>query len=189
MEVFHVADLAEEGDDRQAHKAAVVGDHGLDGHERAFGEDDDHRLLRGGEVAHHGDHANDKGALRGIGDVRLLPVEQRDLGRLEDVAAGVALGGLDEEVGLDVAEDGKAERGPGRRVETAKLRNRQGVIAILREGDIEVRAERGGRAHADHGRAVAVVGVERRGVVTLCPPWVCTASPLPATLVLLSSRS
>ena len=46
--------------------------------------------------------------------MRLLAVEERDLGGLEHVAAVVALGGGDEEVGLDVAEDGEAERGPGR---------------------------------------------------------------------------
>ena len=49
-------------------EAPVVGDHRLDGHERAFGEDDDDRLLGGGEIAHHGDHADDEGALRRVGD-------------------------------------------------------------------------------------------------------------------------
>ncbi len=117
LEGVHVADLAEEGHDREADETLVVGDHGLDGHERAFGEDDDHRLLCGGEVAHHGDHADHERALRRVGDVRLLPVEERDLGGLEHVAAFVALGGVDEEIGLDVAEDGKAQltRRPWRR--------------------------------------------------------------------------
>ena len=76
--------------------------------ERAFGEDDDHRLLGGGEVADDRDHADHERALRRVGDERLLAVEQRHLGGLQDVGAPVALGGVDEEEGFDVAEDGEA---------------------------------------------------------------------------------
>ena len=94
LERVHVADLAEEGHDRQADKAPVVGDHRLDGQEGSFGEDDDHRLLGGGKVAHDRDHADHERALRGVGDERLLAVEQRHLRRLQHVAAAVALGGL-----------------------------------------------------------------------------------------------
>ena len=63
------------------------------------------------------------GALRRVGDERLLAVEERDLGGLQHVAAFVALGGIDEEVGFDVAEDGEAHRGAGRGVEAAELRH------------------------------------------------------------------
>ena len=80
------------------------------------------------------------GRLRGVGDERLLAVEERDLGGLEDVGALVALGGVDEEVGLDVAEDGEAQRGAGRGVEAAELRHRQG-IAALGEGNVQVGGE------------------------------------------------
>ena len=66
------------------------------------------------------------GRLRRVGDERLLAVEERDLGGLQHVAAVVALGGVDEEEGLDVAEDGEAERGAGRGVEAAELRHGQG---------------------------------------------------------------
>ena len=88
--------------------------------------------------------------------IRLLAVEQRDLGGLEHVAALVALGGVDEEVGLDVAEDGEAERGAGRGVEAAELRHGQGV-AVLREGDVQVGGEHARRAQADGDRPVAVL--------------------------------
>ena len=160
LEGVHGGDLAEEGHDRQADETLVVGDDGLDGHERAFGEDDNHRLLCGGEVAHDGDHADHEGALRGVGDVRLLPVEERDLGGLEHVAAAVALGGVDEEIGLDVAEDGEAQRGPGRGVETAELRHGQ-AEAVLREGDIQVGAESRRGLHAHDGRSAATGVVDR----------------------------
>ena len=53
-----VADLREERHDRQPHVAPVVGDHGLNRHHRAFVEHDDHRLLRGGELADDRDHAD-----------------------------------------------------------------------------------------------------------------------------------
>ena len=137
MNVFDVADLAEERHDRQPHEAPVVGDHGLDGHERAFGEHDDHRLLGGGEVADHRDHADDERALRRVGDERLLAVEQRDLRRLQHVAAAVALGGIDEEERFDVAEDGEAQLSAGRGVEAAELRHGQ-AEAVLRERDVQV---------------------------------------------------
>ena len=39
-------------------------------------------------------------------------VEGGDLGSLEDVGAGVALGGREEEVDFQVAQEGDAERGP-----------------------------------------------------------------------------
>ena len=69
--------------------------------------------------------------------IRLLAVEERDLGGLQHVAAFVALGGVDEEVGLDVAEDGEAERCAGRGVEAAELRHGQ-AVTVLREGDVQV---------------------------------------------------
>ena len=153
------ADLAEERHDRQADEPPVAGDDRLHGHGRAFGEDDDDRLLGGGEIAHHRDHADHERALRGVGDHRLLAVEQRHLGGLEHVAAFVALGGVDEEVGLDVAEDGEAQLRAGRGVEPAELRHGQGE-AVLREGDVQVGVVRGRRAQADRHRAVGVhVGV------------------------------
>ena len=83
------------------------------------------------------------GRLRGVGDERLLAVEQRDLRGLQHVAAAVALRGIDEEERFDVAEDGEAERGPGRGVEAAELRHGQ-AEAVLPEGDVEV----GGEARA-----------------------------------------
>ena len=58
VNVFDVADLAEERHERQPHEAAVVGDDGLHRHQRAFVEHDDHRLLGGGEVADDRDHAD-----------------------------------------------------------------------------------------------------------------------------------
>ncbi len=91
-ERVHVADPAEERHDRQAHEAAILGHDGLHGHERPFGEHDDHRLLGGGEIAHHRDHADHERRLRRVGDEGLLAVEERDLGGLQHVAAVVALG-------------------------------------------------------------------------------------------------
>ena len=88
-------------------------------------------------TGHHADHER---RLRGVGDERLLAVEERDLGGLEHVAAAVALGGVDEEEGLDVAEDGEAQRGPGRGVEAAELRHGQREAALL-EGDVQVGGE------------------------------------------------
>ena len=113
-EFLHVRDLAEEGNDGQADEAPIVGNDGLHGHERALGEDDDDGLLGRGEVAHHRHHADDERRLRGVGDERLLAVEERDLGGLQDVGAFVALGGANEEVRLDVAEDGESQLGAGR---------------------------------------------------------------------------
>ena len=118
-------DLAEERHDREPHESPVGRDHGLDGHERALREDDDDRLLGGGEVAHHGNHADDERALRRVGDERLLAVEERDLRGLEHVAAFVALGGVDEEIRLDVAEDGETELRARGGVESAELRHGQ----------------------------------------------------------------
>ena len=72
------------------------------------------------------------------------PLNKRDLGGLEDVRPLVALGGIDEEVGLDVAEDRESHRGSRLRcVETAELRHRQGIAALL-EGDAQVRGEDSG---------------------------------------------
>ena len=109
-----------------------------------------------------GNHARHERRLRLIGDERLLAVEQRDLGGLQHVRPFVALGGIDEEVGFDVAEDGESHRGAGRRIETAELRNRQ-AEAVLPEGDVEVRGETGwpdrrcrhAAGHADGGVLVA----------------------------------
>ena len=86
-ELFDVADLGEERHDRQSHVATIVGDDGLDRHHRAFVEHDDHRLLSGGEFADDRDHADHERLRRGIGDERLLAVEERDLGRIEHVGA------------------------------------------------------------------------------------------------------
>ena len=159
-EFRHAGDLAEEGDDGEADEAAVVGDHGLHGHEGALGEDHDDGLLGGGEVAHHRHHADDERRLRGIGDERLLAVEEGDLGGLQDVAAFVTLGGADEEVRLDVAEDGEPQLGAGGDVETAELRRRQGIAALL-EGDVQVGRE---------GLRIAAGAAD-----LLCPPptWGC----------------
>ena len=68
------------------------------------------------------------------------PLNSVTLGACSTLLRRVALGGLDEEVGLDVAENGKSQRGAGRGVETAELRHRQGVTA-LGEGDVEVGRE------------------------------------------------
>ena len=120
---LHVADLAEERHHGQPHEAAVVRDHGLHGQRRAFGEHDDHRLLGGGEVAHDRNHADHERLCVVIEHRRLLAVEQRDLRRLQHVAAAIALGGLDEEERLEVAEDGKAKA--GHRHRRAELRHGQ----------------------------------------------------------------
>ncbi len=112
-ERVHVADLAEERHHRQPHEPAIVRDHGLHGQERSFAEHHDHRLLGGGEVAHHRHHADHERALRRVGDERLLAIEERDLGCLQHVAAAITLGGFDQEEGFDVAEDGEAKGGTG----------------------------------------------------------------------------
>ena len=111
MNVLHVADLAEERHDRQPDEPPVVRHDRLHGEDVPSIEHDDHRLLGDGEIADHGDHADHERHLRRIGDERLLAVEQRHLGGLEDIRPIVSLRGLDQEVGLDVAEDGEAERG------------------------------------------------------------------------------
>ena len=66
------------------------------------------------------------------------PLKSVTLGAWRIFGPRVALRGIDEEVGLDVAEDRESHRGPGRGVETAELRHRQG-IAALREGDVRCR--------------------------------------------------
>ena len=76
---------------------------------RAFGQHDDHRLLGGGEVADDRNHADHERHRARVGHEGLLAVEQRHLGRLEHVAAAVALGGFDQEERLDIAEDREAE--------------------------------------------------------------------------------
>ena len=56
-----------------------------------------------------------------------LAVEQRQLGRLHDVGADVALGGLHEQEHLDVAEEGQTQR------QAAEARH-AGVAAERRDG-------------------------------------------------------
>ena len=77
-----------------------------------------------------------------IGHERLLAVEQRHLRGLQHVAAAVALGGVDQEEGFDVAEDGEAEVRHVHRL--AELRRGQ-VEAVLPEGNVEVGREVGER--------------------------------------------
>ena len=50
------------------------------GHEGALGEDHDHRLLGGGEVADHGDDADHERRLRGVGDEGRWPLKSVTLG-------------------------------------------------------------------------------------------------------------
>ena len=122
-----VADLREERHDGHAHVAPVVGDDGLDRHHRAFVEHDDHRLLCGREFADDRDHADDERPLRGVGDERLLAVEQRDFRRVEHVRAAIALSGFDQEVGFDIAENREAEvqTAAGEAAERRQLRLRR----------------------------------------------------------------
>ena len=49
----------------------------------------------------------------------------------------VALRGVDEEVGFDVAEDREAHRGARGGVKAAELRHRQGIASLL-EGNVQV---------------------------------------------------
>src|SRR5207244_2835906 len=97
------------------------------------------------------DDARYERPLRRVGHERLLAVEQRDLRGLEDVRARVALERLDQEEGLDIAQDGEAERG-GCAVErqAGELRHRRGVEASLTEfhrwGRVEGRATAGDAA-------------------------------------------
>ena len=66
---------------------------------------------RDGEVAHDRNHADHERPLSRVGHGGRLAVEQRDLGRLQHVACGDPPARLDQEVGLDVAENGEAEVG------------------------------------------------------------------------------
>ena len=65
------------------------------------------------------------------GDGRRLAVVQRQLGRLHDVRAAVALGGLHEHEHLDVAQEGQAHRdaavGAQRAGEAAERGQREGA--------------------------------------------------------------
>ena len=134
-EFSDVADLGEERHDGQPHVAAIVRDDGLYGHQRAFVEHDDDRLLGGGKFADDRDHADHERLRRRIGDERLLTVEERDLGRVEHVGAAIALGRFDQEVGLDVAEDREAEFANWLRIAEGRARQ---VETVLTEWHVQV---------------------------------------------------
>ena len=80
VKVFTAPMLLKKGTTVKPNEAPVVGNDGLNGHVGAFREDDDHRLLGGGEIAHHGNHADHEGAVRGSETKACWPLKSVTLG-------------------------------------------------------------------------------------------------------------
>ena len=179
LELLNLADLREERHEREPDEPPVVRHHCLHVDRRALVEHRDHRLLSRCEVAHDRDDRGHERPLAGVGHEGLLAIEERDLRSLHHVGPRVALGSLDQEVGLDVREDREAEvRGARGRVGEAREARYGGAAkAVLTEGDRkEVLASGCGRAVSDTADTADTTDTTDT-VCTVCT--VCTVTGVP----------
>lgn len=102
----------------------------MDRQRGAFRQHDDHRLLSRGEIADDRDNARHERTLRGIAHRRSLTVEQRHLGSLQNVRAGIALGGLNDKERLDVAQNGESKCRCRGRIESSERRQGRTKVAL-----------------------------------------------------------
>ena len=168
LELFHLADLREERHERQTDEATVAGDDRLHVHSRALGEHGDHRLLGRREIAHHGNDARHERPLGLVGDEGVLAVEERDLRRLHHIRSRVALRRLDQEVGLDVAEDREAEVGGrcGRVGQAGERRHGGTAEAVLTKRNREETGSLLGRRLARRRAAAALAAAAEATATT-----------------------